>query len=99
MIAGGIVIFRSNANRWRRIGNAARDRRDWATAEQAFAAYLKVRPHDCAIWVQLGHSRKEQRDLAGARTAYDRAIELGPDVADSWVQLGHILTRPIYGAL
>jgi tetratricopeptide (TPR) repeat protein len=71
-------------------GDAARDRRDWAAAEQGYRAYLAAEPTDAAIWVQLGHALKEQGLLAEAECAYGQAALLAPGEADTQLQLGHL---------
>ena len=72
-------------------GDAARDRKDWAVAEQEYAAHLAAAPGDQPIWVQYGHCLKEQGKRVEAESAYRRAIELAPDDADAHLQLGHVL--------
>jgi len=72
-------------------GDAARDRKDWAVAEQEYATHLTTVSGDQPIWVQYGHCLKEQGKRVEAETAYRRAIELAPDDADAHLQLGHVL--------
>jgi glycosyltransferase involved in cell wall biosynthesis len=72
-------------------GDQARDRRDWATAEESYGAYLNAKPDDAAIWVQLGHALKERGKVPAAENAYHRALELKPDDGDAHLQLGHAL--------
>ena len=49
------------------------DRREWAEAEAALAAYLATIPLDGEAWYRLGRARYEMRDLAGAQAALDRS--------------------------
>jgi len=72
-------------------GDAARDSKNWAVAEQEYAAHLATAPGDQPIWVQYGHCLKEQGKRVEAETAYRRAIELAPEDADAHLQLGHVL--------
>ena len=71
-------------------GDAARDRRDWGAAEEAYRAYLNIEAGDAALWVQLGHALKEQGKLAEAEAAYSQAARLAPGEADTQLQLGHL---------
>lgn len=77
-------------DRFRGLGDEARDRRDWTAAAEHYAEHLKTHPDDGAIWVQHGHARKEAGDLAGAERSYLRALSLDPANADTEVQLGHV---------
>lgn len=70
--------------------DAARDRRDWAAAAQAYRSYLELRPDHAAIWVQLGNMLKEQRELHASLTAYEKALALGLDDSDTHLQVGHL---------
>ncbi len=80
----------AEATRCRDAGDAARDSRDWAGAEQGYRAYLALEPADAALWVQLGHALKEQGKLAEAEAAYVQASTLAPTEADTQLQLGHL---------
>jgi glycosyltransferase involved in cell wall biosynthesis len=75
----------------RELGDAARDAKDWPSAETAYENHLRSTPEDMAIWVQYGHSLKEQGKLIDAEAAYRRAIDLIPNDADAHLQLGHLL--------
>lgn len=75
------------------LGNAARDRGDWAGAAQAYKAYVRENPGNAAIWTQLGHSLKEMGDLEGARLSYARSLELNNGEPDTYLQMGHLLKR------
>ncbi len=80
----------ADATDLRAAGDAARDARDWAAAEQGYGAYLALEPADAALWVQLGHALKEQGKLDAAEAAYGRAAQLAPTEADTQLQLGHL---------
>lgn len=71
--------------------DAARDRRDWATAARHYRRSLDLDPTRAAIWVQYGHALKESGRRAEAETAYRQAVTLAPDDADAALQLGHAL--------
>ena len=75
----------------RDLGDQARERRDWAAAEEFYSRHLQGEPEDVAIWVQLGHALKEQGKLRLAENAYRSAIDQQPNDADAHLQLGHAL--------
>lgn len=60
------------------LGNAARDRRDWASAADAYGAALAANPALHHIWVQYGHMLKESGRPDAAAEAYDQAFTLLP---------------------
>jgi tetratricopeptide (TPR) repeat protein len=72
-------------------GNAARDMRDWAQAEEAYRSALDSNGSATPIWVQYGHALKEQGKLAQALDAYRTALRLDVNIADTHLQLGHAL--------
>lgn len=71
--------------------DALRDRRDWAEAAQAYAAYLRQRGGHWQIWVQYGHCMKESGDAKAALLLYREAERLQPEDADVHLQIGHAL--------
>ena len=84
---------RAARNRHRDAGDAARDRRDWATAADEYGRHVAIHRDDFAIWVQLGHAHKEMRDLGVAERAYREAERLVPDDPDLLLNLGHLLKK------
>ncbi len=72
-----------------KLGDEARDDRNWALAAQHYKAALLLEPETAGIHVQLGHSLKEAGDFDGAEAAYLRALEIAPDDIDIQLQLGH----------
>ena len=91
---GRLVRFQSRskqaAKAARIAGDAARERRHWRKAAEAYASYLNLRPHDFHIWVQLGHMHKEAGAFDLANIAYMRAMRLKPDNDDLLLSLGHL---------
>jgi tetratricopeptide (TPR) repeat protein len=75
----------------RRRGDAARDRRDWPAACEAYRRALTLEPNQPPIWVQLGHALKEGGDPEAALAAYSHALALMPAVADTHLSRGHAL--------
>lgn len=71
-------------------GDAARNRRAWATAARHYRASLALNPHRTDLWVQLGHALKEGGDRTGAAEAYGQALARAPETADTHLQLGHL---------
>lgn len=72
-------------------GDAARDRRDWAAAEEAYGNVVEADSKLGGIWVQFGHALKETGKLNQAANAYRQAIALDPEDDDAHLQLGHAL--------
>lgn len=72
-------------------GDSARDRRDWAAAEDAYRAVVELDPALGGMWVQLGHALKESGNLKDAADAYRQAVALDPEDDDAHLQLGHVL--------
>lgn len=72
-------------------GNAARDRRDWPAAEQAYRKVLARDPRNARIWVQLGHALKEQGARVQALAAYREADQVAPEQPDTLHQIGRML--------
>lgn len=74
----------------RRLGDAARDRREWATASRHYALHLETFPQDFGIWVQMGHVLKEHALLEEAEHAYAGAIQLNDRDPDVWLHRAHL---------
>jgi O-antigen biosynthesis protein len=74
-----------------KLANAARDRRDWATAASAYRQYLNDRPNHFAAWVQLGHALKESGQSSAALVAYGEALGLNENDADLLLNIGHLM--------
>lgn len=58
-------------------GDWARDSKDWATAEEEYAAALALYPYQRTYWTQHGHVTKEQGKFARAEISYRTAAALG----------------------
>jgi len=75
---------------YRKIGDAARDARDWGRAAEFYGRHLKTNPKDFAIWVQLGHALKETGKLEEADAAYTAAAQIHDRDADLLLSRGHL---------
>lgn len=53
-----------------RRGDAARARRDWPVAADAYRSAVELDPDLAHIWAQLGHTQKEQGELIEAISAF-----------------------------
>jgi glycosyltransferase involved in cell wall biosynthesis len=73
------------------VADAARDRREWATAAAAYRQVLQAEPDRANIWVQYGNMLKEDKRLEDSEAAYLEALRLIPDDADTHLQYGHLL--------
>lgn len=74
----------------RRLGDDARERREWLVAARHYRTHLSRRPNDWPIWVQLGHALKEAGLRSEALQAYLAGYRLKPDNADLLLSLGHL---------
>jgi tetratricopeptide (TPR) repeat protein len=87
-----VKLTSARARRLRRLGDAARDRRDWPCAASFYRQALDRDATNAAIWLQYGHALKESRLFAEAESAYYSAlsrcsISLIPEI---YLQLGHL---------
>jgi tetratricopeptide (TPR) repeat protein len=75
-----------------RLGDIARDKRQWNIAAAHYSRAVKLNPMLWGIWTQLGHALREAGNLQNAESCYRRAIELGPtDDGDPHLFLGRTL--------
>jgi Tfp pilus assembly protein PilF len=74
-----------------RLGDRARDSRDWGRAARRYKAALRLNPAMTGIWVQYGHALKESGRRPAAETAYRRALMQDHHNAETHLQLGHLL--------
>lgn len=73
-----------------RLGDAARDRRDWAGAASYYRDVLEAVPKHRGVAIQLGHALKEMGDYAAAGRTYRRVLAVTPDDDDLHLQIGHL---------
>lgn len=73
--------------------DAARDRRDWASAAFYYLQAVDLYPGKVALFVQLGHAYKEMGDFEVALEAYRHFLDEEPDDADIHLQLGHLYNK------
>ena len=83
--------WRRPENRELKLGDQARDARQWQAAAAHYGRAVETEPASFAIWVQYGHALKESGDVAAGEAAYRRALELAPEAADTHLQLAHAL--------
>jgi len=74
----------------RRLGDDARDKKDWERCISFYEEYLESAPEDDDIWVQLGHAYKEHGHLELAERCYLRSLSIAPLNPDTHLQLGHV---------
>ena len=68
----------------------ARDEKRWATAIEAYEAFLRLKPEAAKIWVQLGHCLRESGNPEEAEKAYLKALDLEPQNPDTFLHLGRV---------
>ena len=73
--------------------DAARDRRDWATAAFHYEQAVEQYPARISLLEQLGHAHKENGDFEAALEAYRHFLEEEPDDVDIHLQLGHLYNK------
>jgi tetratricopeptide (TPR) repeat protein len=73
--------------------DAARDRRDWATAAFYYQQAVEQYPARVSLFVQLGHAHKENGDFEAALESYRHFLDEEPDDVDIHLQLGHLYNR------
>ena len=75
----------------RRLGDQARDQKDWSQAVIDYQQHLAEHPQDQAIWVQFGHALKESGDSHRAINAYKTALILNADDVETYEHFLHLL--------
>jgi SAM-dependent methyltransferase len=85
------MFERRRSRKYSRIGDAARDVRNWMGARRAYLRALELDSSRTPIWVQYGHAAKECGDLLEAEAAYRSALALEPNLADAQNHLAHLL--------
>lgn len=76
-------------------GNAARDDRDYATAENAYLSAKGIKPRDPRAVYGLGNLYSDQQRWEEAETAYRAALKLDSTDAFAHIALSYVLTQPI----
>jgi tetratricopeptide (TPR) repeat protein len=77
-------------------GNAARDQRDYASAETAYARAKAIKPRDPRAVYGLGNLYSDQQRWDEAETAYRSALQLDPESAIVRIALSYVLSQPIF---
>jgi tetratricopeptide (TPR) repeat protein len=78
-------------------GNAARDSRDFAGAEDAYKEILKLKPRDARAAYGLGNVYSDQQRWDDAEAAYRNSVTWAPNDADAYVALSVVLVQPRVG--
>jgi ABC-type polysaccharide/polyol phosphate transport system ATPase subunit len=76
-----------------REGDWRRDARDWAAAEDRYAAALALHPYQRSYWVQHAHVAKEGGHYTRAEVSYRTACALGEPAADVVEHLRFVVAR------
>ena len=76
-------------------GNAARDDRDYSSAESSYSAASKVDPRDARSFLGLGNLYADQQRWEHAEKAYRAAIAIDNDYSELLTALSFVLTRPL----
>jgi len=86
-------MLKISKRRWReelqRLGDNARDRRDFIAAAELYENALAFGRESAGLVMAAGHMRKEGKDFAQAEKHYLRVLELTPDSPEIHMQLGH----------
>lgn len=75
-------------------GNAARDARKYAAAEQAYKSIFKLKPRDPRAAYGLGNVYVDQQRWDEAEKSYRDAVASSSDNADALVALSFVLVQP-----
>ena len=75
-------------------GNAARDGRKFADAEEAYKEVLKLKPRDARAAYGLGNVYSDQQRWDDAEAAYRNSVTWAPTNADAYVALSVVLVQP-----
>lgn len=78
-------------------GNAARDGRKFAEAEEAYKEVLKLKARDARAAYGLGNIYSDQQRWDDAEAAYRNSVAWAPANADAYVALSVILVQPRTG--
>src|SRR6185503_5977037 len=75
-------------------GNAARDSRDFAGAEESYNEVLKLKPRDARAAYGLGNVYSDQQRWDAAEAAYRNSVTWAPTNADAYIALSVVLVQP-----
>lgn len=76
-------------------GNAARDDRDYATAEAAYKRAKDLKPRDWRAVYGQGNLYADQQRWEEAEAAYRAALQIDPSNATCHIALSYVLTQPV----
>jgi tetratricopeptide (TPR) repeat protein len=75
-------------------GNAARDGRKFAEAEESYKEVLKLKPRDARAAYGLGNVYSDQQRWDDAEAAYRNSVTWAPTNADAYIALSVVLVQP-----
>lgn len=78
-------------------GNAARNRRLYVQAEEAYLRARKLVPEDSRAIYGLGNIFSDQQRWEEAEVAYRQAVAIEPDNPYANIALSYVLTQPVVG--
>jgi len=78
-------------------GNAARDERDYVSAEKAYRRAQSIRRDDARAIYGLGNIYSDQQRWDEAERAYREAIKLDPNSEYAYIALSYVLVQPVFG--
>ena len=78
-------------------GNAARDARKFAEAEDSYKGVLKLKARDARAAYGLGNIYSDQQRWEDAEAAYRNSVAWAPTNADAYVALSVVLVQPRAG--
>lgn len=78
-------------------GNIARDRREYALAEESYRRAKTIKAKDYRAIYGLGNIFSDQQRWEEAEKSYREAIALAPESSDPYIAISYVLTQPVIG--
>jgi hypothetical protein len=77
-LEAALAAFPGDSGAWETLGNFALDRRDYARAEEAHRALVRLEPENAPAWLRLGAILARRQRWGEARAAIARARAIDP---------------------